>query len=198
MNADSLILPSVLLTILTALGLLVSRDWRWSIVILAVQYVGVFGLVVQFWPVELAGVKMIAGWIAGAVLGSAVLSTPEAWQEEERSWPSGRAFRLFAAILVLLAMSSLAPRVGTWITGVGWEVSLAALSLIGLGLLHLGMTAQPLRVTLGLLTVLAGFEILYAAVETSILVAGLLASVTLGLALAGTYLLVAPLMEERN
>ena len=141
---------------------------------------------------------MIAGWIAGAVLGSAVLSTPEAWQEEERSWPSGRAFRLFAAILVLLAMSSLAPRVGTWITGVGWEVSLAALSLIGLGLLHLGMTAQPLRVTLGLLTVLAGFEILYAAVETSILVAGLLASVTLGLALAGTYLLVAPLMEERN
>jgi len=64
-----------------------------------------------------------------------------------------------------------------------------------LGLLHLGLTSSALRVTLGLLTVLAGFEILYAAVETSVLVAGLLAAVSLGLALAGAYLLVVPSLK---
>jgi hypothetical protein len=51
---------------------------------------------------------------------------------------------------------------------------------------------------LGLLTVLSGFEILYAAVESSILITGLLAAVTLGLAVVGAYLLTAPTMEESS
>jgi len=42
-------------------------------------------------------------------------------------------------------------------------------------------------VIVGLLTVLAGFEIMYAAVESSALVTALLAVVNLGLALAGAY-----------
>jgi hypothetical protein len=41
------------------------------------------------------------------------------------------------------------------------------------------------------MTVLAGFEILYSAVEGSILVAALLATINLGLALVGAYLMVA-------
>jgi hypothetical protein len=49
---------------------------------------------------------------------------------------------------------------------------------------------------LGLLTVLSGFELVYAALETSILIAGLQAVITLGLALVGAYLLAVPLMEE--
>ncbi|MGE5375620.1 MAG: hypothetical protein ACM3XO_11245, partial [Bacteroidota bacterium] len=63
--------------------------------------------------------------------------------------------------------------------------------LIGMGLLHLGITSYILRVVIGLMTVLSGFEILYAAVEGSILVAALLATINLGLALVGAYLLIA-------
>jgi hypothetical protein len=58
-----------------------------------------------------------------------------------------------------------------------------------MGLLQLGTSAQPFRVVLGLLTVLAGFEIIYAAVESSTLVAALLAAINLSLALTGAYLL---------
>ena len=43
------------------------------------------------------------------------------------------------------------------------------------------------KVIVGLLTVLAGFEILYAAVESSALVTALLVVVNLGLALAGAF-----------
>ena len=64
-----------------------------------------------------------------------------------------------------------------------------ALILIGMGLLHLGLSVHPMRVTLGLLITLAGFEVLYASLENSILVSGLLAVITLGLALTGSYLL---------
>jgi hypothetical protein len=55
-----------------------------------------------------------------------------------------------------------------------------------------------MRVIVGLLTVLAGFEILFAAIENSILVAGLLASVNLGLALVGAYLLSSNTNEEQE
>jgi hypothetical protein len=58
------------------------------------------------------------------------------------------------------------------------------------------MTAQPFRVILGLLTVLSGFEALYAALESSILVAAMLSVVNLGLALVGAYLLTVPKPEE--
>jgi hypothetical protein len=46
--------------------------------------------------------------------------------------------------------------------------------------------------------VLSGFEIIYANMESSVLVTGLLAGVNLGLALVGAYLLVAPAMEASN
>ena len=66
-----------------------------------------------------------------------------------------------------------------------------SLLLIGAGVVHLGVTSNLLRVTLGLLTMLTGFEILYAAVESSILVAGLLSVTSLGLGIVGSYLLIA-------
>jgi hypothetical protein len=82
------------------------------------------------------------------------------------------------------------------IPGIGLPVISGSLILMGLGLLHLGMTAQPFRVILGLLTVLSGFEALYAALESSVLVAAMLSVVNLGLALVGTYLLTARNPEE--
>ena len=60
----------------------------------------------------------------------------------------------------------------------------------------MGLTALPLRIVLGLLTVFSGFEILYAVVETSTLVSGLLAGVSLGLALVGAYLMTVPTLED--
>lgn len=73
----------------------------------------------------------------------------------------------------------------------GFALTAGSLLLIGMGLLHLGITAHVLRVTIGLMTVLSGFEIIYSAVEDSVLVAALLAVINLGLALVGSYLLIA-------
>jgi hypothetical protein len=49
---------------------------------------------------------------------------------------------------------------------------------------------------MGLMTVLSGFEILYSTVESSVLVAALLAVINLGLALVGAYLLIASAPQE--
>lgn len=192
--------PAVLLVALTSIVLLVSSNWRWIILILAVQYVGVFILVALEWPIEMAAAKIVAGWMASAVMGVAVneasSSAPTTWQVTEKFWPSGRLFRLLAAGLVVPMVLSLTPRLVEWMDGIGEIQALGASTLIGMGLLHLGLTAQPLRVVIGLLTILSGFEILLAAIEVSALVAGLLAAVNLGLALVGAYLLLAPSMQE--
>jgi hypothetical protein len=70
------------------------------------------------------------------------------------------------------------------------------LILVGRGLLNLSMTTDPLKVIIGLLTLLSGFEIVYAAVVNSVLVTGLLALVTMGIALTGAYWLSLGSSEE--
>jgi hypothetical protein len=189
-------LPAVILLAATSLTILASHRWRWCLFALALQYAGVFTLVALHWPFALAAVKLVAGWMTGLVLVIAVLNSSDTGLAEEHTQPGGALFRLLAAGLVAMVVASTAPRVARWMPGVEMEQVWGGLILIGIGLLHLGLTAQPLRVVLGLLTVLSGFEILYAAVETATLVTGLLAGVNLGLALLGAYLLVSPGLEE--
>jgi hypothetical protein len=177
----------LLLVIGTATGQLFSRDWRWSLGLLAVLYLGVFWMVQARWPVSMAAVKLITGWMASAVLGIAQINFRYE-EEKDNTWQQGGLFHIFAAAMVLVATFSLSMRVVTWL-GLNDQVAWGGLLLIGLGLLHLGITSEPFRVVIGLLTVMAGFEVLYAVVESSALVTALLAVVDLGLALAGAYFL---------
>jgi hypothetical protein len=189
---------------------LISRRWRWSLVTLALQYLAVFALVASNAPFEMALAKLMAGWMACMVLAIAVVGITPAENASGDSLapegddlirppdiaPSSRLFRLLAVGIVGLAVSSLSLPLAEWVPGIRLEQGWGALILIGIGLLHLGFTTRPLNVTLGLLSGLSGFEFLYAVVEVSALVTGLLAGVTLGLALVGAYLLLAPSMLE--
>jgi hypothetical protein len=177
----------LILTIITATGLLFSQDWRWNLSLLAVLYLGVFWMVQAHWPVSMAAAKLVTGWMACAVLGIAQLNTGTE-REKNNLWQQGRLFHVFAAAMVLVATFSLSLRVAGWL-GVSNLVAWSGLLMIGLGLLHLGITSDSFRVVIGLLTVMAGFEVLYAAVESSSLVTALLIVIDLGLALAGAYFL---------
>lgn len=187
MFATYLAWACVALVLVTSVGLLVSRDWRWNLGLMAAQYLGVFILISQTWPFGLASVKLVTGWMACAALGVTRLGLPEGESLLETAWPQGRAFRLFAASIVAILVLAGSPNMETIIPGINPSVVRAGLLLTGMGLLHLGITAEPLRVALGLLTFLAGFEVLYASIETSVLLAGLFAVVNLGLALVGSY-----------
>lgn len=182
---------AVLVIVFTSVGLLLARDWRWSIILLAVQFLGMFVLTLQHWPLGMASVKVVAGWMSAAVLGMTRSGLTGEEAEEETTWHRGRLFRLFVAGIVLLIAAVVTPDVDTVMADAGFPVTHGSLVLIGMGLLHLGISTRVLRVTIGLMTVLSGFEVLYAAVEGSVLVAALLAIINLGLALVGAYLMVA-------
>jgi hypothetical protein len=177
---------AVIILVLSTLFLLMSQNWRWSIFGLALQYLAVFLLASLVWPVGLAAVKLVAGWMAGAVLGAAQ-PAPEL-VEDSRFGGSSFIFRLLVAVMVWIMVFTLAPLVVDLVPLPAPLVT-GAMLLVGMGLAHLGMTTRPLRVLVGLLTVLSGFELFYAAVEDSVLVTGMLVVITLGLALVGAYLL---------
>ena len=187
------------LLVVTSVGLLLARDWRWLIIFLSAQYFGMLILTLQHWPLGLASVKVVAGWMSAAILGMTRSGLPrEDRAERSNVLPRGRLFRLFAAAMVLLIVSSITPRVDVIMADAGFPVTSGSLLLVGMGLLQLGVANRIMRVTIGLMTVLSGFEILYATVEGSVLVAGLLAIINLGLAMAGSYLMIASHAEEKT
>ena len=191
---------ALLLVAATSLILFMSTDWRLGILTLAVQYFGVFLLVLIHWPLSIAVVKLVAGWMPGAVLGMAMVSIPERRQEMRQETGkvlvASRPFYLLAALLVGMVVISQANQILEWFPDIHPEQAWGGLILVGLGLLKFGFTVNPLHAMLGLLTALSGFEVIYATIERSAMVAGLLAGITLGLALAGAYLLMAPHLEE--
>ena len=196
MDYSALAFPAVILVSITGLVLLISQDWRVSIAALALQYAGIFILVALSWPPEMAAVKLVTGWMSGAILGMAFTSAPEkGWKEGE--FPLAYlVFRLILGGLLILVVISASPQVAIWLPSAASLQIVGGAMLFGAGLLQLGLSNQPLRVVVGLLTVMGGFEVFYAIVERSTLVAGLLAGVNLGLALVGAYLLTLPGQPE--
>jgi hypothetical protein len=176
------------LLLVTSAGLFLYTDWRWGLAFLALQYVSVFWLVAQHWPAGMAAAKLVSGWMATASLGISLINL-QTQETPSPTWPPARSFRLFMVAMVSVAAIAAAPRLEAEFPGLGIPVAIGGGLLIGMGLLQLGTTSQLLRVLIGLLSVLAGFEIVYAAMEGSVLVAALLASINLGLGLVGAYLL---------
>jgi hypothetical protein len=181
--------------LITSSGLLLYQDWRWGIGFLAGQYAGVFWLVLQHWPLGMAAAKLVGGWMATASIGMTLLNL-HLQEPTEKYWTQGRSFLLFMIGVAALLAAAAAPLIESVLPGIGIPVVVGGILLIAMGLLQLGMTTQVLRVILGLLTTLSGFEILYAAMEGSSLVAALLVVINLGLGLVGAYLLTAASEEK--
>lgn len=172
----------------SSVGLVVSRDWRKHLIFLAVQYLGMFILLREHWPLTMSAAKLVTGWMSVAVIGMTQTRLDDS-RAQDTAWPQGSIFRLITAALIILVALTLAPRLAAVLPGITQPEVIGGLLLVGLGLLHLGITIRPLRVIIGLLTVLCGFEIVYASVENSIVVAGLLSAINLGLVLLGAYML---------
>jgi hypothetical protein len=183
---------AALMMVGTSATILINRDWRLSLGALALQYLAAFWLVTRHLPFVMGSAKLISGWMVVAALGMTYLGLSNTEEEKQSpNLPRGQWFRLTLLLIVGLATVGAMPRIEAAIPGLGLPVIAGGLLLMGAGAAHLSTNSDTLNVILGLLTALTGFEILYAAVESSILVTGLLALTNLGLGLTGSYLLTA-------
>ncbi|MGD8967908.1 MAG: hypothetical protein PVI07_10415 [Anaerolineae bacterium] len=198
--------PAVIGVFVTASLLIVSQDWRLNVLALAGQYFFLALLMTQVVRVEMAAVKGLIGWLVCLVVylteQQAQLLTHDpdgASNLSVQSWVAARlegwrshgisaraAFGFLAALLVALTAYAVAaaiplPQLPPGLTGVCYL-------LIGLGVLLLGLSQDPVRVGLGLLTFLSGFDLFYVALEPSLVVTGLLGSISFVIALGMAYL----------
>ena len=95
---------------------------------------------------------------------------------------------------VIVAFSIL-PAAEAWIP-VERSLLSGGLILLISGLIQLGLTSNPFRFSIGLLTFLAGFEMIYSGLVSSVLVVGLLGLINLGVGVAGSYFILSSSLEE--
>ena len=222
-------LPGVYLLLVTAVFIVFVGDWRLMLLAFAGQYLVAGLLFVEALDPRLAIVKVLAGWFVCLILYMTGRQADDGGGGNGRSPANANAaritnlgqgnkvrgnayrllsaisFRLVAALIILLSAWVLSQRPGYFLLALPSELAymtFAVYGLIGLGLLGVSLTADPLRAGLGVLMLMTGFELYYSVLEQSVVVLALLAAVNLILALAISYLTqaryVRPLLEAEE
>ncbi len=186
MNVDfeNLQTIAIMLTLGATITLLLTNNWRLFLLALAVQYLGVFALVAVRWEIGLAAVKLVVGWMTVAILGSS--RTGEGFILAYSKSRIGLIFRFITITIVGLLVNIFSSFFAEWL-GIDLLVAMSGLLLLVGGVLQIGFSGSILRRCVGVLTALSGFEIIFAPLSDSVLLAGLIALVHLGIGLAETY-----------
>lgn len=191
---------------ITAGVMVVIKDWRASLLALVIQYVVMGLLLTSEIRMELAVIKTLVGAILCLILymtarhvewgrptsppspaaEAGALSEPSASQ-----WtlPTELPFRFLAALLVVVAAYGGASTYP--MPAVSEAIGLSVYAMAALGLLAMGLTDEPLKAGLGLLTFVSAFELFYTVLEPSLIVVGFLGLANFLIALAIAYLTVA-------
>lgn len=182
---------------LTGALLILSDNRRLLLVTLATQYVFASWLVSLSLPLQVAAAKLVAGLIACAIIAVALANVGWSGQlTKPETIPSGMVFRSIAICLVLLAAIGLGADIWSALPKISTVASYGATFLIAMGLLQLGFQEETVKVGIGLLTLISGFEVAYTTIEPSLAVMALLATVHLGIAVVVSYLLLIGIGEK--
>jgi hypothetical protein len=198
---------AVLVALLIAAGLLVVlTNWRLLVFALGAQYILIGLMLTRVVPIELAAVKTLVGVMICPVLYITARrvhwgqveedsdAEEEAVRPKRRWWwiiGAGLPVRVIVTALALAMSISLASRNPLPITAdqiLSRDFTIGAFSVMLLGLINAALAENPLKVGLGLLSFLAGFELFFTAVEPTLTIVGLLGLTNLILALAISYL----------
>jgi hypothetical protein len=197
---------AVLISLLIAAALLVVLiNWRLLIVVLGLQYILIGLMLTRVVPIELAAVKALVGIMICPVLYITARRVNWGHPEEEtegepasrsqRRWwhllGAGWPVRVIVAVLAVAISTGLASRNPLPIVAdqaLSRDLTTGAFSVMLLGLINAALAENPLKVGLGLLSIMAGFELFYTAVEPTLTIVGLLGLTNLFLALAISYL----------
>jgi hypothetical protein len=193
--------PAIAGLVLAAALVFLTANWRLSLIALLFQYILVGYALSHFIQGEIVIAKILVGVLAVAILYLTAQRIQDAkGSERERAdshqpwglhidWgagPLGLPLRFLAVLLVGLGIVSLFEvyRAGP----VPTDVAFAACWLGSMGLIGLVVSSEPLRVASAALTILAGFDLVYAILDQSLAVTGFFGVLTLLAALAFAYL----------
>jgi len=166
--------------------MMVTSDWRWRLICLSLMYLISFLFIAQIWPVALAAVKLVSGWVGVALLGSSLLTRDEAFDDKQEI--SFRFFKLALLSLAWMSILVLVQRLNVWLP-IPISYLFSGLVFFLCGLLFLSVHHNIIETIFGLLIILSGFDIIYSSLEGSALVTGIYAVIVLLLSLLARYYL---------
>ena len=169
-----------LLLLMGALIFTVTRSWIYALTAFSVQTLGVGLLALQVASVPVAAAKCIVGWLAVTILAVTISREKKDFLPDTEGLIAP-LFRMALWILVFSSVVVLLPGLGGFFQNPPAGILLPSGFLIGIGLVNLGISEHPLRVSLSLLSLLQGFELSYLWVEQSLLVLALLAVMDLSI-----------------
>ncbi len=205
--------------LIAAAALVVLVNWRLLILALGAQYVLIGLMLTRVVPLELAAVKALVGVMICPVLyitarrvqwGRPASGEDDEDEETAEEAKPGRLVRLISPglpVRVIVAVLALAVSVGlaqrnplpiTNDQALSRDFTIGTFSVVLLGLVNAALAENALKVGLGLLSILAGFELFYTAIEPTLTIVGLLGLTNLILALAIAYLTTASATRSRE
>jgi len=169
---------------LVSFALLLVEDWRYRLALVAITQLIGFILIVQIWPLPLAAVKLISGWMGVTLLAITFTSRNITLENPHMS---SRIFRVllgvFGWILVLVSVQ----RFNEWLP-ISYTNLFVGLVFFVSGIIYLAMRSSTLDTVLGLLLFFEGFDVIYSSLEGSALVTGLFGVIIILICLTGSFL----------
>ena len=198
----------IAVVLITAAIIFIVRDWRLSLLALAIQYLVVGLLSSGAIPAYMAFMKAVVGLFVTLMLYITArqvnwgnlptdLSPEEAVQiKQDRlirlgpyMLPTETPFRLLLGIAIGLLVVAITQRALLQLPVVSADMNIAIIGLAAYGLIGMSLTTEPLKAGLGLLMFMTGFELFYSSLEQSAAMLVMLATLNLILTLAISYLI---------
>ncbi len=196
-----------IIVLLTAAIIFIIRDWRISLLALALQYLVVGMLLSGVMLAYMAFMKTIVGLFITLMLYITArqvnwgklptdVSPEEAAQLKQDRLirlgpyllPTDSLIRLFFGMAIGLTVVAISQRSLLQLPVVSDDLNAAIVGLIAFGLVGMSLTTEPLKAGLGLLMFMTGFELFYSSLEQSAAILMMLATLNLILTLAISYL----------
>lgn len=176
-------------TLLSAVLLVLPERRIFWLIGLLIQYALVAILTAYALGIQVAGVILIGGTVVTCILWLSVQQRPADEDRSADALVDLPAFRT-AALLLVIALGWGTGR-AEWIqvTGLLPSARIGATMLVVVGMMQVGLFDRTLRVGLGILTMISGFQVIYAVIEPSLAVIALLVLVQLGLSITIGFLL---------
>ena len=192
-------LPALVALCIALALLLIAQRWQIHALAMGIMYFFVALLHTRVIRPEVALVKLLIGWMIALTLymtGRHLSELQRGEQEESKKTDGMPALAIMAdtplraliLVIILVVAQSGASRFP--LPQIPSDVGFACYMLVIGGLFLMGLSEDPFRAGLGLLTFLSGFDLFFGALEPSLVVAGLIGAGSFLIALAVTFLAV--------
>jgi hypothetical protein len=176
----------ILILVAACVYIFITNDWRRILIAYAILYICAFAIIAQYWSFTFSLVKLITGLMSLVIMG---ISINRYYELPEKKTKSELIFRLIALCLIFILVAFMVYRISNYLS-IALEIVLASMMLIGFGVFQLGITHESYKLFLAILVLFFGFELIFSANETSLLINGLLAVVTMLVALMGSFMII--------